>query len=166
MVPVPMSSMSVRPPGRGAVAVNSGDEVHYDRRWYGDDAAVDFPSAATAVERIRAAFLSHERRQPLQASLSLSPANARTGVTVPLDVPLRYTCRRCGGRGESWQEPCDACEGSGVQFSVDRFRVRVPPGVTAGTTFRFSLTPRHHPTTRVELRIQLVRSPRGAGTDY
>ena len=155
MVPAPMSSMSVRPPGKSAVAVNSGDEVRYDRRWYGDDAAVDFPSAASAVERIRAAFLSHERRQPLQASLSLSAADARTGVTVPLDVPLRYTCRRCGGRGESWQEPCAHCEGSGVQFSVDRFRVRVPPGVTEGTTFRFSLTPRHHPTTRVELRIRI-----------
>ena len=47
-----MSSMSVRPPRRGAVAVNSGDELRYDRRWFGDEAAVDFPSTAPAVERI------------------------------------------------------------------------------------------------------------------
>jgi len=155
MVPVPMSSMSVRPPGRGAVAVNSGDEVHYDRRWYGDDAAVDFPSAASAIERIKASFFSHDKRRPLQASLSLSPAEARNGITVPLDVPLRYTCRQCGGRGESWGESCVPCDQSGVQFSVERFRVRVPPGVVDGTSFRFSLTPRHHPTTRVELLIRV-----------
>jgi hypothetical protein len=150
--------MSVRPRGAGGVAVKSGDEVRYDRRWYGDDAAVDFPSASTAVERIRAAFQSHERQRPLQASLSLTPVDARIGVTVPLDVPLRYTCRHCGGRGESWDEPCAVCEGSGVQFSVERFRVRVPAGVSDGTSFRFSLTPRHHPTTRVELRIRLKAS--------
>ena len=150
-----MSSMSVRPRGRGAVAVNSSDEVRYDRRWYGDDAAVDFPSAASAVERIKAAFLSHDRPRPLAASLSLSPTEMRSGVTVPLDVPLRYTCRQCGGRGESWAEACEPCDGSGVQFSVERFRVRVPAGVVDGTSFRFSLTPRHHPTTRVELRIRV-----------
>ena len=154
MVPASMS-MRVRPRGRGAVAVNSSEEVRYDRRWYGDDAAVDFPSAASAVERIKAAFLSPDRQRPLAASLDLSPTEARSGVSVPLDVPLRYTCRQCGGRGESWGDACEPCDGSGVQFSVERFRVRVPPGVGDDTSFRFSLTPRHHPTTRVELRIRV-----------
>ena len=137
------------------MAFNSGDEIRYDRRWYGDDAAVDFPSTAPAVERIKAGLLSPDRRRPLQASLGLSPAEARNGITVPLDVPLRYTCRQCGGRGESWGESCVPCDGSGVQFSVERFRVRVPPGVVDQTAFRFSLTPRHHPTTRVELLIRV-----------
>jgi hypothetical protein len=150
-----MSSMSVRPRGTGAVAVNSGEEVRFDRRWYGDDAALDFPSASTVVERMTSAFLTHERQRPLHAALTLSPGEARTGVSVPLDVPLRYTCRQCGGRGESWDEPCESCESSGVQVSVERFRVRVPAGVTDGTSFRFSLTPRHHPTTRVERRIRV-----------
>ena len=134
MVPVPMSSMSVRPPGRGAVAVNSGDEVRYDRRWYGDDAAVDFPSAASAVERIRPRFFSHERRQPLQASLSLSPADARTGSRSR--SMFRFDTRAASAAGEASRGGAvRACDGSGVQFSVDRFRVRVPPGVTDGTIF-------------------------------
>lgn len=148
--------MSVHPRGRDAVAVNSGDDVHYDRRWFGDDAAVDFPSAARATERVRTAFLSEERSPALHASLQLTQAEAQRGVRVPLDVPLRYTCRVCGGRGESWDETCEPCEGSGAQLSVERFRVRVPAGVRDGTSFRFSLTPRHHPTTRVELRIRLT----------
>ena len=146
----------MHPRGRHAVAVNSGDDVRYDRRWFGDDAAVDFPSAAHATERLRAAFLSEDRLPALHASLQLTPAEAHRGVRVPLDVPLRYTCRACGGRGESWEETCEPCDGSGAQLSVERFRVRVPAGVTDGTAFRFSLTPRHHPTTRVELRIRLT----------
>ena len=154
MVPASMS-MSVRPRGRGAVAVNSSEEVRYDRRWYGDDAAVDFPSAASAVERIKAAFLSPDRQRPLAASLDLSPIEARSGVSVPLDVPLRYTCRQCGGRGESWGDASEPGDGTGVQFSVERFRLRVPAGVVNDSSFRFSLTPRHHPTTRVELRIRV-----------
>ena len=137
------------------MAVHSGDDVRYDRQWFGDDVALDFPSAAHATERVRNAFLSHERPQATEASLLLTPAEARQGVSVSLDVPLRYTCRACGGRGESWGQSCEPCEGSGAQLSVERFRVRVPAGVGEGTSFRFSLTPRHHPTTRVELRIRL-----------
>ena len=149
-----MSTM-MHPRGRDAVAVHSGDDVRYDRQWFGDDVALDFPSAAHATERVRNAFLSHEKPQVTEASLLLTPAEARQGVSVHLDVPLRYTCRACGGRGESWGQACEPCEGSGAQLSVERFRVRVPAGVGEGTTFRFSLTPRHHPTTRVELRILL-----------
>jgi hypothetical protein len=147
--------MSVRPGAGDAVAVQSGDDVRFDRQWYGDDADVDFPSAASATERLRAGLVRHERPLPLQTRLVLSPADARLGVAVPLDVPLRYNCRRCGGRGESWGDVCEACEGSGAQMSMERFRVRVPAGVTEGTTFRFSLTPRHHPTTRVELTVSV-----------
>jgi hypothetical protein len=150
-----MSRMSVHPRGRDAVAVQSGDDVRYDRRWFGDDVAVDFPSAAHATERVRHAFLLHERPAATPAALLLTPAEARQGVSVLLDVPLRYTCRACGGRGESWGQACEPCDASGAQLSVERFRVRVPAGVDEGTTFRFSLTPRHHPTTRVELRIHL-----------
>ncbi|HEY6509544.1 MAG TPA: hypothetical protein VIY56_16095 [Vicinamibacterales bacterium] len=150
-----MWKKSVHPRGPGAVAVHSGDDVRYDRRWFGDDVAVDFPSAAHATERVRSTFLSHERPPATPASLVLTPDEARQGVSVFLDVPLRYTCRGCGGRGESWGQTCEPCDGSGAQLSVERFRVRVPSGVDDGTSFRFSLTPRHHPTTRVELRIRL-----------
>ena len=150
-----MSKKSVHPRGRNAVAVHSGDDVRYDRRWFGDDVAVDFPSGAHATERVRRGFLSHERPLATPASLLLTPVEARQGVSVFLDIPLRYTCRTCGGRGESWGQACEPCEGSGAQLSVERFRVRVPAGVDEGTSFRFSLTPRHHPTTRVELRIRL-----------
>ncbi len=138
------------------MAVRSGEDVCYDRQWFGDDAAVDFPSTDSAIERIRAGFLVHERTPALRASLRVAPEDATGGVTLPLDVPLRYNCRQCGGRGESWGQPCESCEGAGTQLSVERFRVRVPPGVRDGTSFRFSLTPRHHPTTRVELQVQLV----------
>ena len=138
------------------MAVRSGEDVCYDRQWFGDDAAVDFPSTDGAIERIRTGFLAHERTPPLRASLQVAREDAAWGVTLPLDVPLRYNCRHCGGRGESWGQLCESCEGAGTQLSVERFRVRVPAGVRDGSTFRFSLTPRHHPTTRVELRVQLV----------
>jgi hypothetical protein len=142
------------------MAVRSGEDVCYDRQWFGDDAAVDFPSADGAIERIRAGLLAGERTPALRASLEVARDDAAWGVSLPLDVPLRYNCRQCGGRGESWGEVCESCEGTGTQLSVERFRVRVPAGVRDGSLFRFSLTPRHHPTTRVELQVRLVSSVR------
>lgn len=155
-----MSGMRVHPRG-DAVAVGGGDEARYDRRLRGDDVAVDFPSMVAATERLRAGLTSGEQTPRLQLGIAISAEEAWRGTSVPLDVPLRYTCRSCGGRGESWSAPCAACEGSGTQLSVERLVVRVPRGVANPTTFRFSVTPRFHPTTRVELRVSVgPRDPR------
>jgi DnaJ-class molecular chaperone len=77
------------------------------------------------------------------------------GVTVPLDVPLRRTCRCCGGRGETWAEWCSACGGLGEVSANHEMRVRVPAGVRDGATFRFSVAPPGAPVTVVQVRVSI-----------
>jgi DnaJ-class molecular chaperone len=72
---------------------------------------------------------------------------------VPLEVPVRCTCHECGGRGETWTEPCHRCQGSGNELRHHQLRVALPAGVLDGTCFNFTVTPRHNPPTRVELRV-------------
>jgi len=125
---------------------------------FADEVAIDFPSVDPAVERMREAFLE-EPPDPdvLSTELQLSTAEARHGLVVPLEVPMRRTCTICGGRGEVWPEPCDSCCGTGESFFHHPVQVSVPPGVSDGARFRFRVIARHAPVVRVELRVA-VRS--------
>jgi molecular chaperone DnaJ len=53
---------------------------------------------------------------------------------------LRFAvaCPHCGGQGRSAGPPCPACGGEGRVRREERVKVRVPAGVTDGTTLRIS----------------------------
>ena len=141
-----------RPHGGDSVAVVAGDDRH-DVSCFADEVAIDFPSVDVALARIRRAFLADERPTQVRTTVRLSDREARSGATVPLDVPVRCTCRRCGGRGESWTEPCSQCDGSGAELLHQPLHVTIPAGVPNGARFQFSVTPRPNITTRCELLV-------------
>jgi hypothetical protein len=124
---------------------------------FADEIAIDFPSVGRAVERMRDGFLGEHVDAVLRTEVSLSQREAFDGLIVPLEIPVRITCPNCGGRGETWTEPCDLCDGSGAANMWYPVRVSVPPGVADGARFRFRLTSPDTRVVRVELRIA-VRS--------
>jgi len=126
---------------------------------FADEVVIDFPSVARAVDRMRSAFIADEHASALRAAIRLSRREARHGAVLPLQVPVRCTCHECGGRGETWAEPCVRCEGSGHELTHHHVQVAVPAGVLDGTCFHFSVTPRAHPPTRVELRVLVALGP-------
>ena len=91
----------------------------------------------------------------LSAEIVLSPMEAFRGTTIPLDIPIRQTCGRCGGRGETWMEWCDACAGCGDVRAYHEIELRVPAGVREGERFRFSIMPTGSPHTIVDVRISI-----------
>jgi hypothetical protein len=133
--------------------LSTTDEGAFDCRWCADEVAIDFPAIPAAVDRIRAAFVDDEVRQPLQAEIRLSPSEAFDGVTVPLDVPVFSACSLCGGRGESWMEWCRACGGTGESLLHHRVRLTVPARVLDGARFRFRVTSPLSLPTRIEVRV-------------
>jgi molecular chaperone DnaJ len=150
--------------GASDVRRDSPRRRHYDRtlsnqgaeagtKWFSDEVAIDFPSVASVLDRMRDAFFTAEPAIALSAEMTVTPREAFAGVTVPFDVPLRRTCQRCGGRGEVWNEWCATCAGLGEVAAAHAVNVRVPAGVSHGDTFRFSLTPPGAPSTVVEVRI-------------
>jgi hypothetical protein len=151
--------MTLRPSEGDSVAVRAVDDPRFDPRWFVDEVAIDFPSMAPAVDRIRNAFVAGERSTPLTTSIHVSRFEALRGATLPLDIPVRCVCRSCGGRGESWTEVCVVCAGTGAEMVSHQVHVSVPAGVPDGALFRFTVTPRHHPATRIELHVR-VAAPR------
>lgn len=143
-----------RPYGGDQAAVGGvEDGRHDDASCFADEVVIDFPSVAPAVDRMRRAFVADERGEALRTAITLSSREARQGTTVPLEVPVRCTCHTCGGRGETWTESCGPCRGSGVELLRHHLKVLVPAGVIDGTRYCFTLTPRHHPPTRIELHV-------------
>ena len=148
-----MGENTFRPFGAGSVATVGDTDRCPNASCFADEVVVDFPSVAPAVDRMRSAFLADERAAALSAAVQLSQREARNGAMVPLEVPVRWTCHDCGGRGETWTEPCIRCQGSGTELRRHQLQVAVPAGILDGTCFNFTVTPRHNPPTRVELRV-------------
>jgi len=126
---------------------------------FADEIAIDFPSAGRVVERMRDSFLGEPSPRDLfEAELPLSPREAFAGLVMPLVVPIRGACPCCGGRGESWADPCLHCAGSGEALFHHKVSVAVPPGVSDGATFRFRVTSPHTGSVRVTVRIAIQPS--------
>lgn len=123
------------------------------RRYFADEIAIDFPSIGAVVERMRDELVGPDEAASHTAAISVSRRDAHAGVTVPLDVPLRATCDQCGGRGETWAEPCARCDGSGDQATSHQVHVLVPAGVADGTRLRFLVSAPHGVPTRVEVTV-------------
>jgi len=147
--------------GGHAIAVRGADEIRHDRRWFADEVVVDFPSVAPAVERMRHAFVAEQHPKTLTAALEITLREASEGATVPLDVPVRCTCRTCGGRGETWTQPCATCAGSGFELLRHQVHITIPAGVEDGACFHFAVSPRHDLSTRIELRVLVSPPARG-----
>ena len=123
--------------------------------WLADEVAIDFPSVASVLDRMRHSFFGDNVAVSLSAEVVVTPNEAFWGTIVPLGVPLRRTCPRCGGRGETWEEWCTVCEGEGEVAAHHEMRLRVPAGVREGERFRFSVMPAGAPHTIVEVRVSI-----------
>ncbi len=123
---------------------------------FADEIAIDFPSVAPVVDRMRDAFFGDlERDIVLAADLQLTAEDAWRGLVMPLEVPVRATCRSCGGRGEIWTERCGECAGTGESVFPHRVRLALPAGVADGARFRFRISSPHATPVRVEVRVAI-----------
>ena len=124
-----------------------------------DEIAIDFPSVGNVVDRMRDAFLGERGdADVLRAEVSLTQREALAGHVTALRVPVRITCPNCGGRGETWTEPCGLCRGTGESVVHQALRVSVPPGVADGACVRFRLKSPDAASIRVELRVAIRTS--------
>lgn len=73
--------------------------------------------------------------------LVFSPAEARSGGTFPLQIPVPQVCRRCNGTGRAGLFICDRCEGIGTKWTAQQLDIIIPAGTRDGTVIPLSLRP-------------------------
>lgn len=135
---------------------------------FADEIAIDFPSVGHFVARVRRAFLAGDTagcaggslggdpEGPITRQLCLSSREAERGAIVPLELLLRKTCERCGGRGEVWTEPCTDCGGAGDAVVPRWVSVTVPPRVTDGTRLHFRVAAPREAAVRVQVCVAIT----------
>ena len=127
------------------------------RACFADEIAIDFPALGVAIDRVRETFADpDDHLAAATASVTLTPRQAFEGTIVPLEVSLPSLCGRCGGRGESWSDPCDTCRGTGESDRPCHVQLAVPARVADGTRFRFVLTSPQARPTRVEVTVSVA----------
>jgi hypothetical protein len=111
---------------------------------------------APLVERLCERFLGGDvEDEHLWAEVRLSRHDAASGRPAPLALLLRAMCPRCGGRGETWQEPCESCEGRGVRRVRREVAVPLPADVRDGAQFVLTVDVAGVGLTRVHLRVSV-----------
>jgi hypothetical protein len=122
---------------------------------FADEVAIDFPSMKPMVARVRRSLAdaAGEPHEVVRTEVWVSSDEANRGAIVPVTVLLRTACATCGGRGETWAEACEACEGSGDQLVPRRLHVRVPPRVNDGSSLQFRLRSQFDASVQVEVRV-------------
>ena len=80
-----------------------------------------------------------ERAESLTLDVTLSPAEAFFGCTIPVGVPAFGACPECGGTGRVFLFPCLDCAGSGLLEAQRTLHVRVPPRVQPGVVLEVPL---------------------------
>ena len=126
---------------------------------FADEIAIDFPSVGCVVDRMRDAFLGERvDGDVLRTEVSLSQREAFDGRVVSVKVPVRITCPNCGGRGETWTEPCQLCRGTGEAVLHQAVRVPVPPRIADGACISFRLKSPDASSVRVEVRVAIRSS--------
>ena len=119
-----------------------------------DEVALDFPSGQQALDHARRDFA--ESDGPVVstvAEVTLTSIEARRSARVPLCLHVPALCEPCGGRGEAWDERCEACDGAGTAIAMRYVVVRVPANTVDGTTLRYRLALPYGPLVRLDVRL-------------
>ena len=99
----------------------------------------------------------HEpKSNPIRAlnfDLTLAPAQALRGGSVPITVPVAYICPRCHGSGVTGFYDCDLCDGHGIEWRTARIDVLLSPPVRDGSVIEVPL--RRLGVRNFVLRVQL-----------
>lgn len=131
-----------------------------------DESAIDFPAVPRLVDGARRRFVDPPTHREaagigtgddvgdsLTTTVEISRRAAATGSVVACELTLWDICPACGGRGESWSEPCLDCAAAGHVRVRRRVRLAVPPGVQEGARYRFRLSRANQSSVKVDVRI-------------
>jgi hypothetical protein len=135
----------------------SGDElIAATADCLADEVHVDFPSVLTVLDRMRHSFFGDAPRPDDGPDVVITPQEAFWGAIVRLEVAVRRTCARCGGRGEVWSEWCADCGGVGDLDGRQAVRLRVPPGVVDGSRLRFRVAAPGTTPASIDARVKIA----------
>ncbi len=118
------------------------------------------PAFASWGDRIRQRVIEEaEWETPLEGlevRILLSAQEAMTGGTLPVNIPVYYSCSACRGSGRTWRYVCSTCHGQAILQEQATLRVRIPSMVQDGTLLEVPVRGLGVPNCYVRLYLRVV----------
>jgi len=89
--------------------------------------------------------------EDVTVEVSLTPAEARSGGRLHLQVPIRTPCPSCYGQGHSRYFTCHHCHGAGVLSGENTVALPYPAGISNNQSLSFVLRP--SPAGKISLTV-------------
>jgi molecular chaperone DnaJ len=99
------------------------------------------------------------RGADLHAEIDVTMAEAMQGSLRTLQIERQEPCRQCGGTGVHGQSVCPVCRGRGEVIVPQSLEVKIPAGVTEGSTVRIPGQGEGNPRGDLMMKIRLLPDP-------
>jgi molecular chaperone DnaJ len=93
--------------------------------------------------------------EEIHFGLEMTAAEAATGGTMPLRIPVEGRCPECAGLGSYFFFLCPACQGTGCRSFWRTLTLQVPAGLTNHNTLEVPLAQLGLPYARLILHVHI-----------
>jgi molecular chaperone DnaJ len=116
-----------------------GDDLRYDLEITLEDAALGCEKEISVSKLDRCDACNGAGMEPGSKIRTCSTCGGRGQVLTSRGIfSIAQTCPHCKGAGRVLEKPCKSCRGNGKLERSSKIKLRIPPGVDAGSRLRSS----------------------------
>jgi len=116
-----------------------GDDLRYDLEITLEEAALGVEKEITVTKADRCEVCNGSGTEPGSKIHTCPTCGGRGQVLTARGIfSVAQTCPHCRGAGRIIDKPCKACHGDGKRQRTSKIKLRIPPGVDAGSRLRSS----------------------------
>jgi molecular chaperone DnaJ len=116
-----------------------GDDLRYDLEITLEDAALGCEKEISISKLDRCDACNGSGMEPGSRIRMCSTCGGRGQVLTSRGIfSIAQTCPHCKGAGRVLEKPCKSCHGNGKLERTSKIKLRIPPGVDAGSRLRSS----------------------------
>ena len=125
--------------GHDSSQPHRGDDLRYDLEITLEEAALGCEKEITVTKLDRCDVCNGSGTEPGSKIHTCPTCGGRGQVLTSRGIfSIAQTCPHCRGAGRIIDKPCKACRGDGKRQHTSKIKLRIPPGVDAGSRLRSS----------------------------
>ena len=125
--------------GGGSSGPQRGDDLRFDLEITLEEAAIGCEKEISVSKLDRCETCSGAGAEKGSGAKTCPTCGGRGQVMMSRGIfSIAQTCPHCKGQGRILEKPCKSCHGEGRREHASKIKLKIPPGVDAGTRLRSS----------------------------
>ena len=123
--------------GHDPSAPQRGDDLRYDLEITLEEAALGCEKEISVTKLDKCETCSGSGAEKGSGAKTCTTCGGRGQVLMSRGIfSIAQTCPHCKGAGKTLEKPCKSCHGNGKKERASKIKLRIPPGVDAGSRLR------------------------------